>query len=288
MLRTGRTLFAPLVLIAMVLSPAVAQAEPARVAVVESVQASLRLKLGIRQAIASALDDLSVAMVPLEDLTQEDATCTESPCFAELAKRVQATHILVVQGVANPAGYRLTLDVRDGETGRSLGTDGKDCELCAEDQFVPTVQEKVGKLWTRVMQEQAPPPEPAAPQPAPQPPVMVPPMSQRPGVDTTTTTTPPWWKQTTPMLGIGFGAAGLLAASFGVYYIAVDGNTATSDQINGQPILRRDTGKWGWSLLGVGVVSLAAGSAMVIWGRDDGSSVSLAVGPNSLGLQGKF
>ncbi len=284
MLRIGRTLFGPLVLVAMVLSSAAAQAEPARVAVVESVQASLRLKLGIRQAIASALDDLSVAMVPLEDLTQEDATCTEAPCFAELAKRVQATHILVVQGVANPAGYRLTLDVRDGETGRSLGTDGKDCELCSEDQFVPTVQEKVGKLWTRVMQEQAPPPEPAPPPPHPT--VVVPPMNQRPGVDTTTT--PPWWKQTAPMMGVGFGAAGLLAASFGIYLIAVDGNTATSDKINGQPILRRDTGKWGWSLLGVGVVSLAAGSAMVIWGRDDGSSVSLAVGPNSLGLQGKF
>jgi hypothetical protein len=89
------------------------------------------------------------------------------------------------------------------------------------------------------------------------------------------------------MMGIGFGAVGLVAVGFGIYYIAQDGK-AVEKTPNGNPIILRDTGKWGWSLLGVGVVSLAAGTAMVIWGRDDGTSVSVAVGPASLGLQGKF
>jgi hypothetical protein len=287
MLSTRRTLFGPLLLVGMVLLPAVASAEGAKVAVVDTVQASLRLKLGIRQAVATALDDLSVAMVPLEDLTAEDAACTDAACFAAIAKRVGATHVMVVQGVANPAGYRLTLDVRDGETGRSLGSDGKDCELCAEDQFVPTVQEKVGKLWTRVMQEQAPPPAEETTPPPPPARHMVPvrDTERPPGLDVSST--PPWWKQPTPMMGIGFGAVGLLAAGFGVYYIAQDGKTVESTP-SGKGVILRDTGKWGWSLLGVGVVSIAAGSAMVIWGRDDGSNVSVAVGPRSLGLQGKF
>jgi hypothetical protein len=272
----------------MVLLPAVAWAQ-AKVAVVDTVQATLRLKLGIRQAVATALDDLSVAMVPMEDLTPEDAACTDPACFAGIAKRVQATHVFIVQGVANPAGYRLTLDVRDGETGRSLGTDAKDCELCAEDQFVPTVQDKVTKLWIRIMQEQQPAPAPAVeptPEPTPKHMGKVSDTDQRPGVDVSAL--PPWWQQPTPLMGVGFGAVGLLAVGFGIYYIAQDGKTAETSKANGKPIILRDTGKWGWSLLGVGAVSLVAGSAMVIWGRDDGTSVSVAVGPRSLGLQGKF
>jgi hypothetical protein len=282
MLSTRRNLFGSLVLVGMVLLPAVAWAE-AKVAVVDTVQATLRLKLSVRQAVAGTLDDLSVPMVPMEDLTTEDAACTESDCFSAVAKRVGATHLLLVQGVANPAGYRLSLDIRDGETGRSLGTDGKDCELCAEDQFAKTVQERVGKLWKRIIQEQAPPP---APVPPPPPMVAVPQPEERPGVDVTTA--PSFWQQPTPVMGLGFGAVGLLAAGFGIYYIAVDGNATVTDPATQHHIMVRDTGKWGWSLLGVGVVSLAAGSAMVIWGRDDGSNVSVAVGPRSLGLQGKF
>ena len=283
MLSTRRNLFGPLLLVGMVLLPAVAWAE-AKVAVVDTVQATLRLKLSLRQAVATALDDLSVAMVPMEDLIPEDATCADAPCYAEVAKRVGATHLILVQGVANPAGYRLALDIIDGETGRSLGTDGKDCELCAEDQFATTVQERVGKLWTRVIKEHAPTPV-ATPTPE-HAVVSVPEPEQRPGVDVSTL--PSFWQQPTPVMGLGFGAVGLLAAGFGIYYIAQDGKKAATDNVNGSAILVRDTGKWGWSLLGVGVVSLAAGSAMVIWGRDDGTSVSVAVGPSSLGLQGKF
>jgi len=91
------------------------------------------------------------------------------------------------------------------------------------------------------------------------------------------------------MMGVGFGAVGLLAVGFGIYFIAVDGNTVETSTSNPtKAVIVRDTGKWGWSLVGVGAASLLAGSAMVIWGRDDGTNVSVAVGPGSLGLQGKF
>jgi hypothetical protein len=91
------------------------------------------------------------------------------------------------------------------------------------------------------------------------------------------------------MMGVGFGAVGLLAVSFGIYFIAADGNTVETSKVNpNKGVIVRDTGKWGWSLVGVGAASLLAGSAMVIWGRDDGTNVSVAVGPGSLGLQGKF
>lgn len=263
----------------MLLLPAAAWAQ-AKVVVLDSIQASLKLKLAVRQAVATALDDLSVPMIPLEDVLPEDASCADAACYAAIAKRVTATHLLLVQGVANPAGYRLSLDVRDGESGRTLGTDGKDCELCAEDQLVPTVQEKVTSLWVRVMQEQS---AAAAPQPAP--------AASAGMAPVTVTESPPpprWYEQGTPLLGAGFAAIGLVAAGFGVYYILQDGETAKRNQINDRPILLRDTGTWGWSLTGVGAVAVLAGAAMIIWGRDDGANVAVALGPRSVALQGRF
>jgi hypothetical protein len=263
----------------MALLPAAAWAQ-AKVVVIDTVQASLKLKLGVRQSVATALDDLSVAMVPLEDVLPEDASCADAACYAAVAKRVEATHVLLVQGVANPAGYRLSLDVRDGENGRTLGTDGKDCELCSEAQLAPTVQEKVTTLWVRVMQEQAatatPPLQSAA--------ATLAPVRTRVG-DTTEET--PWWKQRTPGMGLGFAGLGLVGVGFGIYYVAVDGKTAEKSAF-GDPIIKRDTAKWGWSLAGVGAVALLAGSAMIIWGREDGTEVSVAVGPRSIGLLGRF
>jgi len=136
------------------------------------------------------------------------------------------------------------------------------------------------------MKEQAAPA--VAPTSLPPPPTAaVPPPQERPGVDTSTI--PPLWQQPTPMMGLGFGAAGLLAMGFGVYYVAVDGKTVEASKSNpARGVIFRDTGRWGWGLLGVGALSLAGGAAMFIWGRDDGTNVSVAVGPGSLGLQGKF
>jgi len=266
----------------MMLLPAVAWAQ-AKVVVLDTVQASLKLKLGVRQAVASALDDLSVAMVPLEDVLPEDTACTDAACYVAIAKRLEATHVLLVQGVANPAGYRLSLDVRDGESGRTLGTDGKDCELCAEEQLATTVQEKVTALWIRVMQEQAGPPLQAGPPP----PAAVAP-APKPPAEVETSEATPRLLQRTPLMGMGFAAAGLVATGFGVYYIIQDGKTVKTDQVNGKPIMVRDTGKWGWSFAGVGVVGILAGAAMMIWGGDDESNVSVAVGPQSVLLRGRF
>jgi hypothetical protein len=278
MLKPRGTLLASVVLVGMLLLPTAVWAQ-AKVVVIDTVQASLKLKLGVRQAVATALDDLTVAMVPLEDVLPEDASCADAPCYAAVSKRVEATHMLLVSGVANPAGYRLALDVRDGESGRSLGTDAKDCELCAEDQLAPTVQEKVGALWIRVMQEQAAAEQQQQSKRVSLTPVQTPTEVRSEGV--------PWWKQRTPGMGLGFAGLGLVALGFGGYYVAVDGKTSEKTAF-GDPIIVRDTGKWGWSLIGVGAVSLLAGTAMIVWGREDGTEVSVAVGPNSLGLQGRF
>jgi hypothetical protein len=267
------------VLVGMTALPAAAFAQP-RVAVVETVQTISRLKLSVRQAVASALDDLLVSMVPPEDLTIEDAACTDAACYAAMAKRTNATYVLLVQGVANPAGYRLSLDMRDGETGRSLGTDNKDCELCAENQFAPTIKDRVTRLGARVMKESESSAQAGAPVAATAP-------AKRPGVDVSSI--PPWWVQPRPMIGLGLGVAGLAAVGIGIYYIAVDGNVATSSSAGSHPgILVRDTSKWGWTLVGVGGVAALAGTSMFIWGRDDGTQVEVVMGPASLGLHGKF
>jgi hypothetical protein len=259
-------------------------AADAKVAVIDTIQAQLALKLNARQAVASALDDLGVAMVPLEDITPEDGACSESDCFAATAKRVGASHLLLVSGVANPAGYRLMLDLRDGSTGRSLATDGKECELCAEDQFAPTLRDRVTGLWKRVAgQDNAAAMARTATHPAEKPEEDRPP---EPVV------LPPFWSQRTPVMGLAFAAVGLVGIGFGVYYVAVDGAAVQMSQPTNltysSPIVVRDTGKWGWTFIGVGAVSFLAGSAMVIWGREDGSNVTMAIGPGSLGLQGKY
>ena len=272
-----------LVLVGMAALPAAAFAQ-AKVVVVDTVQSTSRLKLSLRQAVASALDDLSVAMVSPEELSLEDSACTEAACYASLAKRTGASYVLLVQGVANPAGYRLSLDLRDGETGRSLGTDGKDCELCAEDQFAPTIKDRVTKLGTRVMKENEVSAQAGAS--ASTPAVAASP-AQRPGVDVSAI--PPWWVQPRPMIGLGLGVVGVAAIAVGIYYIAVDGNVTKSSSAGNHPgIMLRDTGKWGWTLVGVGGVAALAGTSMFVWGRDDGTQVEVVMGPASLGLHGKF
>lgn len=282
MLGTRRNSLASVVLLGIVLLPAAAGAET-KVAVIDSFQASLTLKLGVREAVATALDALSVPMVPFEDILPEDASCADASCYAATAKRVEATHVLLVQGVANPAGYRLALEVRDGDSGRGLGTESKDCELCAESQLSPTIHEKVTALWNRVMQEQAAAAEAAAAPPHEE----EEPQSMERVRLPERRETPPWWQQRTPGIGLGFVGLGLVGMGFGTYYVVVDGK-ATHTNPQGDAVIKRDTGKWGWSLAGVGAISLLAGSAMIIWGRDDGTEVSVAVGPNSVGLQGRY
>ncbi len=273
-----------LFLVGMVLYPVLGFAADAKVGVIDTIQAPLTLKLNARQAVAAALDELGVAMVPLEDMLADDSVCSESDCFLATAKRVGATHLLLVSGVANPAGYRLSLDVRDGSSGRSLGTDGKDCELCAEDQFASTLQERVTKLWKRVAREEA---RARAASPDRK---MGPVVEDKP-VAAPAAASPSFWSQRTPVMGLGFAAAGLVGIGFGAYYIAVDGNTVSSShptQGASRPIILRDTGKWGWTFAAAGAVALLGGSAMMIWGREDDSNVSVSVGINTVGLQGKF
>jgi hypothetical protein len=297
MMHSPRNLFGLLVLVGMVLLPLPASAAGAKVGVIDTIRASLTLKLNARQAVAAALDEIGVAMVPMEDMTSEDGACAESGCYIVIAKRVGATHLVLVSGVANPAGYRLSLDVRDGRTGRSLGTDGKDCELCAEDQFATTLQERVTKLWKRVVREEERA-EAASGTRRLQPVVAEPEDKRAEGQGSSR------WTQRTPLMGLGLGAVGLVGIGFGAYYLAVDGNaveTSHPTALPGEPapashpIILRDTGKWGWTFLGMGSVLLATGAAMMIWGGDDGggaardqSDLQVFVGPGSLGLQGKF
>jgi hypothetical protein len=292
MMHSPKKLFGSLVLVGLVLLPVSASAARTKVGVIDMIQASLSLKLNARQAVAGALDELGVAMVPMEDMTSEDGACNQSGCFMVIAKRVGATHLVLVSGVANPAGYRLSLEVRDGRTGRSLGTDGKDCELCSEDQFATTLQERVTRLWKRVVREEERA-EAASGAHRLQPVVAEPEGKRTAGQGT------PWWTQRTPLMGLGFGAVGLAAIGFGAYYVAVDGKAVEyshpAPPAPSQPIIRRDTGNWGWAFVGLGAASLVAGTAMLIWGRDDGSNaqsdrgdLQVVVGPGSVGLQGKF
>ncbi len=110
-------------------------------------------------------------------------------------------------------------------------------------------------------------------------------IDQRSGGDTTTF--PPWLMQRTSLIGLGFSGAGLLAIGFGTYYVAVDGDTLAKDKINGKGVWVRNTAGLGGTLIVAGLASLVAGYDVLLlaW---NGGAVSVAVGPASMALQGKF
>ena len=50
--------------------------------------------------------------------------------------------ILEIQGSYVNESYNLRLDLRDGETGRILGSDAKECEICSARDFYRAVKDR--------------------------------------------------------------------------------------------------------------------------------------------------
>jgi hypothetical protein len=99
------------------------------------------------------------------------------------------------------------------------------------------------------------------------------------------------WQQPLPLVGLGFMLAGVVAMSFGGYYLAVDGelDPSCSNQTAEQCIYEpRRTKHLGWQLLAGGGGAIVAGTALVIFGRDSDTSPSVAIGPGRVLVSGRF
>jgi hypothetical protein len=259
------------------------------VVVVDALQTTEKLRKEARAAINEALMDQSFESIPVNK--PGGKTCESPSCFASLAKESDALYTLVVQGTAGATGYRIAMDLREGSTGRTLGSDSKECELCDAKDFRKAVRERTSTLVARVHQELAAAPPPVTPDPKiDEPPVNVknekidlpvPAPIPEPVVRT-------FWQQPIPLIGLGLGAVGAGLLGVGAYYLAVDGkNTCRAGDVD-SCFYQRDTGTFGWAMLGTGLATMAGGTALVIWGRDSANGVNVAILPQQVWLHGRF
>jgi hypothetical protein len=124
----------------------------------------------------------------------------------------------------------------------------------------------VAEAATRVVAP-APPVAPAS-KPAP-PTATVPPRSE---------SSPSSWHT---WAGVSFAVAGAAALGWGIYWIAIDRNSAGGNQ-------QYDTQTPGLILAGAGVAALTGGAVIFFTGHSTESTVALGVTPSSVLLQGRF
>jgi hypothetical protein len=254
-----------------------------RVLVIDSIETIEKLRVEAGEAIKAALSEQQFSDVTFA--SQADKACSTLACQVGLARQKKVDFLLMVRGMATGTGYQLSLEVRDVATGRILGSDSKECELCDPKEFTKAVRDRTSLVLNRVQQEidaqeaLKPPTPPVLPETPPSKTASDP------------TTLPAWiergfWEQPLPVVGLGLAVTGAGVLGFGIYLLAIDGNCAAGEK-SPCPI-KRDTKTWGLISAGTGAAALIVGSALAIWGQDSKSDVQVMASHNSIGLWGRF
>lgn len=250
-----------------------------RVVLLERAGGAREVRQEVRASAEQALQALGIDVVPQSRVRSTFDDCAIPSCLIELGRQVGASHILQIQGSYLNESYHLRLDLRDGETGRILGSDSKECEICSAKDFYRSVRDRSAALWTRVVRDQAgagAEPVPAGATPVP---------TDRAGTNATAPgARRSFWSQPWPLVGLGLAAGGAALLAFGGYYLAVDGNCASQPYC----VSRRATAGLGWGLVAGGSAALLAGVAIVIWGRDDPAAATVSLGPGTVSFAGRF
>lgn len=252
-----------------------------RILVVDSIETSDQLRDEAKEAIKSVLLEHQFADVAQVNL--KDQFCITLSCQMDVARQKSAQYLLLVKGMAGGSGYQLSLELRDVTTGRILGSDSKECELCDPKDFAKAAHDRTTLLLTRVQPDivTAAPPAPPLPNPvqgdtAPDP-----------------TRLPPWiergfWEQPLPVFGFSLAVAGAGALGGGIYLLAIHGNDVCAAGETPPCPNKRNTKTWGVISAGTGAAALLLGSALAIWGQDSPRDVQVLVSPHSIGLGGRF
>jgi hypothetical protein len=107
-------------------------------------------------------------------------------------------------------------------------------------------------------------------------------------------TAPPIRSQSSPSnwhtwAGVSLAVAGAAALGWGIYWIAVDGNSTAADgNDTGATKQVYNTRTPGWILAGAGTAAVAGGAVIFFTGHATESAVALGLTPSSVLLQGRF
>jgi hypothetical protein len=257
-----------------------------RVVILEMAGGARDIRQEVRASAEQALRGLGVEVVPQNQVKASLDDCSIPSCLAELGRQAGASHILEIQGSYVNESYNLRLDLRDGETGRILGSDAKECEICSARDFYRAVKDRSAALWTRVVREQGSA-EAVPSQAVPVTPARAD-LAEAKAAPSPTQVGRSFWRQPLPLFGAGLVAGGAVLIGFGGYYLAVDGEPASSCQGQQPCAYKRSTAELGWGLLAGGGAALLGGVAILIWGRDEPSGPAVSLGPGTVTLSGSF
>ena len=251
-----------------------------RVVLLEMAGGARDIRQEVRASAEQALRALGVEVVPQNQVRTALDDCNVPSCLAELGRQAGASHILEIQGSYVNESYNLRLDLRDGETGRILGSDSKECEICSAKDFYRAVRDRTTALWTRVVREQGSASAVSLP-------AVSPPRAQTDFSEGRAASPPArrsFWRQPFPLFGVGLVAAGAVLLGFGGYYLAVDGDCVADPPC----VSKHATAAPGWGLLAGGGAALLGGVAIMIWGRDEPAGPAISFGPGTISLFGRF
>jgi hypothetical protein len=257
-----------------------------RVVLLEMAGGARDVRQEVRASAERALRALGVDVVPQNQIKTALDDCNVPSCLAKLGRQAGASHILEIQGSYVNEAYNFRLDLRDGETGRILGSDSKECEICSANDFYRAVKDRSVALWTRVAREQAGtvsvPSEAVSATPA------------QTGLAEAKAVPPPsmarrsFWRQPWPLFGLGLAAGGAVILGFGGHYLAVDGEPDPTCVPQQPCAFKRSSASLGWGLLAGGSAAVMGGVAILIWGRDEPSRPTISLGPGTVSLFGRF
>ena len=239
-------------------------ADDARLLLVDSTKSGLSPELGgrVRAAIVQAANGLGIGVIR----DSAAVACGSQECVVDAGKNVGATHVVWIEASFRNESYSLNLEVWDVEANRELGSDSRECAICANQDLLDAALGRGRAVLDRSLRNSSvgeSVEKPATP------------------VPTTPSSTKSGWSSPRLLAGAGLTLAGIGAGITGIYYIVQDGA-----RVNGDPYNVRDTMTPGVALGVAGATAFVCGVTLLTWHLLDRATV--AVAPGRVMVAGRF
>lgn len=197
---------------------------------------------------------------PIPKNVEEWTDCELPACFSDL-QSLGATHALQVDVTFANESYSFHLELWEVESKRSLGSDSRECAICAAQDLVEDVALRTQELLKRSLRTKRTDlvaSKPVLPSPEPQ------------------AVHSDGGQSLLPYAGIGLIVVGLGLGAVGTYYLIEDGQPKSEDNTR-----VRDTKKPGMALVASGVGALLGGVGLLTW-HSVTLSTTVVIGPHPL------